>query len=491
MRIGKNFLKSSLMYTVAGSLPMASALILLPFYVEHLSTGDFGALSIYFAFSYFVQLLTTYSFDTSLYVHYHEYKQEPSRLASFTSSSFLFMLFIGCGVGLVLFVFGDVVFRNVFTEQSVAFRPYGLMAVVTGVFQALFRVHGNFLQTRQKPQTYFWSYLASFVIIAGVTVAGLSMFPGTLMGPVGGRMVAAVLSGMWALARIMREFGVHFNYPQLRASFRFNFFTFLYQFLQWVINHFDKVFMAFFLPLGLIGVYDFAFKCLLVIEFVVNGLHSAFYPKVVSTIMAQDKKESVPEVNRYYHGLVGVVVLLVFGCILVYPWLFEWFISRTDYLEAINYLPYFAVLYIFRSIRLFYLAPYGILKYTEPLSAIYGVVSVVKIGIMWLTIESFGLYGVIAASLVAALLEVILLRQQIARKFTFRYNVRKVLAVPVGLAAMVLVVEPLWGRTFPGVVHAGYLVLSILLLAWVYRRELKHFAPGQAFRKSSDLTGVE
>src|SRR5690606_12013974 len=102
LRIGKKFLKSSVIYTVAGSLPMASALILLPFYVEHLSTSDFGALSIYFAFSYFVQLLTTYSFDTSLYVHYHEFKKEPLRLASFTSSSFLFMLLIGSGVGLIL-----------------------------------------------------------------------------------------------------------------------------------------------------------------------------------------------------------------------------------------------------------------------------------------------------------------------------------------------------------------------------------------------------
>lgn len=471
---------------------MASALILLPFYVEHLSTSDFGALSIYFAFSYFVQLLTTYSFDTSLYVHYHEFKKEPLRLASFTSSSFLFMLLIGSGVGLILFFLGDLVFRNVFTEQAIAFRPYGMMAVVTGIFQALFRVHGNFLQTRQKPEIYFWSYLSSFAVIAAATLIGLELFPGTLMGPVGGRMLAAVLSGVWALGRIIREFGLHFNYQQLRTSFRFNFFTFLYQFLQWLINHFDKFFMAFFLPLSLVGIYDFAFKCLLVIEFVVNGLHGAFYPKVVSTIMSQERKESVPEVNRYYHGLVSVVIFLVFGCILVYPWLFEWLIKRTDYLEAIQYLPYFAVLYIFRSIRLFYLAPYGILKYTEPLSAIYVGVSAVKIAIMWLTIERFGLYGVLAASLVAAAIEVLLLRGQIADKFTFRYNTGKLLVVPLGLAVLVLIVEPLWGEVFRDIVHVGYLLAAVLVLAWAYRRELKYIAPGKLFQqKSNDLTQAE
>src|SRR5690606_20145164 len=116
-------------------------------------------------------------------------------------------------------------------------------------------------------------------------------------------------------------FGVHFNLPLLRQSFRFNFYTFLYQFLQWVINYFDRFFMVFFLPLGQVGVYDFAFKCLLLLEFVINGLHNSFYPRVVSTVMAQERKQSVPEVNRYYHGLICVTLVLICGAILALPYL--------------------------------------------------------------------------------------------------------------------------------------------------------------------------
>ena len=482
LRISKQFLKSSVMYTVAGSLPMASALVLLPFYVEYLSTSDFGALSIYFAFSYFIQLLTTYSFDTSLYIHYHEFKDDRSRLSSFTSSAFLFMLAIGVCVGFLFFVFGDLLFRNVFTEQSVAFRPYGMMAAVTGIFQALFRVHGNLLQTREKPETYFWSYVISFAVIAIATIAGLKLFPDTLMGPVGGRMLAAVGSGLWALGRIFGEFGVHFNLPLLRQSFRFNFYTFLYQFLQWVINYFDRFFMVFFLPLGQVGVYDFAFKCLLLLEFVINGLHNSFYPRVVSTVMAQERKQSVPEVNRYYHGLICVTLVLICGAILVFPYLFNTFIGNKDYLEAIDIIPYIALIYIFRSVRLFYLAPYGILKYTEPLSGIYIAVTAVKILVMWLTIDRFGLYGVIASSLMAAMVEVVMLRMMVGSKFVFRYNLFKILVVPAALFAVVLVVEPTLGVSMPHVAHMLYLALCTILLAWVYRNELKFILPSGIFR---------
>ncbi|MEX1239290.1 MAG: oligosaccharide flippase family protein, partial [Cyclobacteriaceae bacterium] len=244
MRISKNFLKSSLIYTLAGALPMASALILLPFYVAYLSTSDFGALSIYFAFSYFIQLLTTYSFDTSLYIHFHEYKNEPRKLSAFASSSFILMMGIGLCVGFVFTVFGDLAFRNIFTDQSISFQPYGLLAAITGIFQAMFKVHGNLLQSREKPGIYLWSNVATFALIAGTTIAGLYLYPDSLMGPIGGRFIAAVVAGLWALARIFREFGITFDLPLVRTTFSFNFYTFLYQVLQWVINYFDRIFMV-------------------------------------------------------------------------------------------------------------------------------------------------------------------------------------------------------------------------------------------------------
>ena len=93
---------------------MASAIILLPFYISFLPTQVYGALSLYLAFSLFVQILVAYSFDSSTYIHYHEYKADFSKLSSFISSAFVFMLLIGAGVGLVLVVLGDIMFDLIF-----------------------------------------------------------------------------------------------------------------------------------------------------------------------------------------------------------------------------------------------------------------------------------------------------------------------------------------------------------------------------------------
>jgi O-antigen/teichoic acid export membrane protein len=482
VRISKNFLKSSIIYTLAGALPMASALILLPFYVEYLSTSDFGALSIYFAFSYFIQILTTYSFDTSLYIHFHEYKHDRSKLAAFASSSFIFMLLIGIVLGVVFTISGDLLFRNIFTDRSISFQPYGFMAALSGIFQALFKVYSNLLQSREKPQLYLWSNVVSFALIAAVTVAGLKVFPNSLMGPVGGRLVAAVISGLWALGRIFREFGVHFDFPLIRSSFSFNFYTFLYQFLQWVINYFDRIFMAFFLTLAQIGVYDFALKCLLIIEFILNGLHNSFYPKVVSTIIAQDTKGSAPEINRYYHGFIGLIMLLICGSILVLPVAIQLFASKADYRQSVEFIPYLSLIYVFRAVRLFYATPYGILKYTKPLSGIYLVVSVLKIFLMWITIKPYGLFGVIFASILAAVVEIILLHSGIRSRFAFHYNRFKILVVPGTVFICILVLEPVFGRTAPYLLHLFYVMGCVVLLGWVYRHEIKLINPFNILR---------
>jgi O-antigen/teichoic acid export membrane protein len=461
---------------------MASALILLPFYVGYLSTTDFGALSIYFAFSYFIQLLTTYSFDTSLYIHFHEYKNDREKLSAFASSSFIFMLFIGVVVGAAFTVFGDVLFKNVFKDQSISFQPYGFMAALSGIFQALFKVHGNLLQSREKPELYLWSNVVSFALIAAVTIAGLKIFPNSLMGPVGGRLVAAMLSGVWALGRIFREFGMHFNFPLIRSSFSFNFYTFLYQFLQWVINYFDRIFMAFFLALADIGVYDFALKCLLIIEFILNGLHNSFYPKVVSTIIAQDTKGSAPEINRYYHGFIALIMLLICGSILILPLAIELFVKKVEYRHSVEFIPYLSLIYVFRAVRLFYATPYGILKYTRPLSGIYLVVSALKIFLMWITIREYGLFGVIFSSIIAAVVEIILLHSGIRARFNFQYNRFKILVVPAVVFSCILVLEPMFGDTSPNLTHLLYVVGCILLLLWVYRQEIKLVKPFNILR---------
>lgn len=470
--ISKDFIKNSVIYTFAGMLPMASAVILLPFYLNYLALEQYGQLAFFLAFSMLAQVITTYSFDSSLYIYYHDYKNDSQRLSVLISSAYVFVGLLGLGLLIVLALTGAFVFEVVSGGKGLEFFPYGFLSALTAVFQAFFKVHNSLLQTREKPYTFFWANLISFSLIALFTIGGLILFPGELIGPIGGRAFAAFIAGTWVLVRIFSAYGFHFDFSFLKTTFRINNSSFIYQLQQWFINYFDRIVITLYLTMEDVGSYDFVWKCLLVIDLIIGGLYNSFYPKVISTLAAQEKKQSTTGINRYYHGLTAAIILMVSAAILGFPLLQHLGLIKQDYQEALKYIPYMGVIYLVRGIRYYFALPYGALKYTKPLPMIYLMISVVKIGLMLLFIRQYELLAVIGASLVSSVAEVIFLYHRIRNKFQFRFNAFKMVGAPLLLGAMILALE----ETFTinkDVLHAGYLVFSVIILLWLYRNELK------------------
>lgn len=454
---------------------MASGIILLPFYIYYLSTDTFGAFTILIAFSLLVQIVVTFSFDTSIFIHYHEYKKTPNDLSRFISSSFLFIVAAGLGVAIILLLIGDFVLSNVFEGKNITFYPYGLAAVGIGIFQSFFKVYNSLLQTRQQPELFFRSNLLAFSIIAILTIIGLKMEPDSLFGPMGARVVSAVVCGIWCFYRIIKEYGFKYDHQLIRAAFSFNFYSFIYQLQQWTLSYFDRILLSFFLSLSQVGVYGVLMSCMAFIEFILNGLYQSFSPKVVSLVIDKKDKVATPEVNRYYYGLTAVAMLLVSGMILVLPWAIETFISKPDYRLAIPFIPFAALIYLFRSMRIYFGIPFGILKHSRPLPVIYLAVAAVKISLLLLFVKQFGLYAAIVASLVAYVFEIFLLYLVGKSKYGYAFNRFKLLIAPVSLMTVIVMLELLFAKNFSTLLHVLYVGASLLLLVWAFRNEMKLF----------------
>lgn len=457
---------------MAGALPLASAIVLLPFYGEFLSADLFGALSIYFGFSLLVQIIVTYSFDASLYLNFHELKGDPDKLAKFVSSAFVFVLILSTVAGVSLAFLGDWIFTRVFPADKILFFPFGVLSVATGIFQALFKINNSLLQTQSKPTAFLWSNLLSFSLIAGSTVIGLIVFPESLWGPIGGRLLAVLISAAWVLGSIFRQFGIHFNWQLLKTTFSFNNSSVIYQVQQWFISYYDRILLLTFLPLATVGYYDLALKCLMAIEFVLTGLNSSFYPKILGAIALQKNKMSTIEINRYYHGLTGVAIILVGGSIFVFPWLIQTFFTKPGYAQAIPLIPFVAVIYLFRPLRLFMAMPYAAVKYSKPLPVFYLIILVVKIAFMYLLIKQWGVYGVVVSGWISYTTEILILYFGIKDKFAFKLNAFKLILPPMSMALLIGVLEPLFGASHPYIVHGFYILFGGVLLLWAYWKEI-------------------
>lgn len=463
---------------------MASAIILLPFYIIYLPTDVYGALAISLAIAAIIQIITTYSFDSSLYIHYHEFFEDKPKLNSFISSAFIFMLSLGLAVGVLLSFSGQFLLMTILPKSAITFYPYGFVAVGLGIFQAIFKVYGNLLQIREKPEVFFWSNIFSFLLIATSTIVGLKLFPGTLIGPLGGRLLAAFLSAIWALFRVFREYGFHFKSPWQSTSFSFNVYTFIYQLQQWIVNYIDRFIILFFMPsaaIATVGVYDFALKCLAPIELLLNGLNASIFPQVIKLFNKQAKiKSSSIEINRYFYGQVSLIMVGICLSIIFLPWIVGFFVHGSNYNKSLEYVPYLAVIFIFRTTRLYFVLPYNILKKMQTLTILNFFVSAIKIILMIWLIINWQIIGVIISSAISYLIEMFLLWHYLKKDYHMKFNMYKLIIAPFFLLLVIVMVEP-WG-VFPIFAHVGYAFLCAILLWFSYRNEIRLMSPTKLFK---------
>ncbi|MBS1558964.1 MAG: lipopolysaccharide biosynthesis protein [Bacteroidetes bacterium] len=475
--ISKRFIQNSFIYTVAGSLNLASAVILLPFYIRFLSPGTLGALSIYTTFALFVQIFVTYSFDAALYTYYHEFKADTSKLNRYISSSFSFVLGTGLLVGGMLVILGEIIFQKVFPGQDIRFYPYGVLSVASGVFQAVVKVKSSFLQTQEKATTFLWMNLLSFFFTAVFTIAGLYWFPDSLFGPIGGKLVAMSATAIWALASVYGRCGYFFDFALIRSTLGFNHPSLLYQVMQWFNGFYDRMLMAYFLPLSQVGIYDFAAKCLSVIEFALSGFYNSFFPKVLGIVALQKEKKSTIEINRYYNGLTAVTLILVTVCIFFFPIILKFlvdYLGKSKYLEAIEWIPFLAITYLLRSMRFYVVMPYAAIKYQKPLPIYYLFIVGIKIFSMIAFIPRYGMMGLIMAIWVGYGVEIITLYIGIRKKFLLQFNFMKLAGAPLVMTLAIAVLELTVGQSHPLWVHSFYVLLAAIILAWSYRAEIKN-----------------
>lgn len=474
--ISKKFVQSSFIYTVAGTLPMASGFVLLPFYILYLPKEVYGAFALCLAVSAFVQIVVTYSFDTSLYIHYHELRADKQKLSSFISSAFIFILLLGAFVIVTTMIGGHFVFSLLLKDSSLSFFPNGFIAVCVGALQAIFKVHSNLLQTREKPETFFWSNVVSFSFVAILTIVGLKVFPQTLVGPLGSRLLTGSLLGVWVLFRVFKEFGFHYTSPWKNTSFHFNAFTFVYQLQQWAVNYIDRFIILIFMPsaaMASVGIYEFAMKCMAPIELLLNGLNASINPRITQLLTKQgEKKQSTPEINRYFYGLVSVILLVGCAAVFSFPYLIKWLISSTDYIQALQYLPFIATIYIAKATRLYFIMPFTVLKEMKRLASMSFLVTGLKVILMIIMIKYIGIYGLILATVIIYGIELILLWVTLRSHYSISFNFLKLIGVPYLMIAGIVTTELLLPGG-NGIAHLVYLGVTTLLLLIAYRNEVK------------------
>ena len=467
----KRIIKSAFFITAGGALPLLSGVALLIPYTNNLDTSVFGELAIYLAFSVLVQYLFNYGVDTYLSVQYYEHAQNPTESKKFVSEVLGILLVFGLVVIGVFSIIGSLLFDFLFHDGVIKFFPYGFLSVVTAFFNAYFRTFVNIQILRDKPVKYFLFGLFNFFVTVLISTILVIKNPESLIGPMYGRFISGVLIFVLTFGFTLVEVGLRFTTTNLRKMITYCTPVFLFNVLGWVLIYINNYIINFYETTSAVGVYDFALKCILIIEYSGIGVLSTINPRIIQIYKKNGATVSSFEENKFHHVYSLFNLAFIALNILMLPYVIKLFVSNTAYYESIPLLPILCVSYVFRALYNLFWNPIIYFKKTSVLPKILIYTAAFQILTSVLLIKAFGLDGAVWSYFLVRPFQVILLWLQSRKFFTFNLNLIKMVWIPLGYSSLVIVIWAIFPSNYQILALIQFVAISSIA-AFVYRKEL-------------------
>ena len=430
--ISKTFIKSSLLFTLGGALPMLAGIILLPFYTNYLSATHYTQLLFYISISMLFQILFSFSIENYFGIRFTKLSEDKDRQKLFTGTVALLLLIIGVILLFISSLLGQTLFKSVYRDDiGMDFWPFGFYSVLTGFFNAYFKAASICLIYLKKPGTFLVSNIINFILTVGISVGGLFLFPDSINGPIFGRLLSGVAIFIIGIFIFRQNGSFTFTKEFIPELVRFCLPYLFYVLSGWVLMQVDRYILQAYIPNSELNAYDLLLKCFYGIEFVQNSLSAIIYPKVYEIWAKTDGKGTTPESNRYFNVLSALnVIQLVVFCIVI-PWVYRLFVHTTSFYEAEKYIGILAAGYALRSILSFYLSGLLFTSSVFVLLKIFGYSALLQILLVWPSSYYFGLEGAIYAGLIIKVLQMLLCIYYASNVFRYDYNVYKILLLPI------------------------------------------------------------
>ncbi|MCX6245340.1 MAG: polysaccharide biosynthesis C-terminal domain-containing protein [Bacteroidetes bacterium] len=471
--ISKNFIKSSITYSLVGSLPLASGFILLPIFAVHLGASLYGQLALYTAFTMLIQIIINLSLDYGLQITYFENKTEKINLNKRLGTLVSGMLIVGTLFIILLTVTGSFLFRNIFPNSGLEFYPFGFYSLITAFFNGFSKSYNNLLINQQKPVRFLWINLLNFSLTVVLTIILLLRFPNTLTGPITARAIAAGIVFLLSLCLLIRQYPLSFDWVFFSTMVVVCFPVLVNYLLNWSLGYSDRFIITSFLSTRETGIFDFALKTTFAIDIFLTGIYSTVSPKLLNHLIGNDIRKSDKYYNSYFNAMTAFIILLIPSTILAVQIIIPMFHVKPDYLFSLKYVGLISISFLFRVLGMMYSTPIYAFKKTRLLPKIFGMAAVIQIILSIILIKYFGIIGAVASMILNRPIQVLLTAWQTRKIFDFTFNHRKMITLPliyfgIFIASEILTINKphLW-------LYWIEMVLAVVLIIIFFRNEIR------------------
>lgn len=472
--ISKSFLKSSFVFTLGGALPMVASIILLPFYANYLEDTNYAKLLFYILVSSLFQILFSFSVESYFGIKYSQLFEEPEKQKRFIGTISSLLLLIGAGLLILSLLFGHLLFKAMSRDDLlIEFWPFGFYSILTGFFNSYFKAASISLIYAKQSRLFLIGNVINFFATIIISIGGLFLFPGTIIGPIYGRLLSGLIIFIIAQYIFTKNGTYCFEKSFLKELSQFCLPYMFYGVCGWLLSGSDRyILLEFNIQLQDLNSYDLLLKCFFGIEFLQNSLSAVIFPRLYEIWSKNKEHKTTLETNRYFNVFTAInIIQLILFCLFI-PILYALLIKNANFYKSEQYIGLLAAGFALRSILNFYISTILYTKNIHIMLKVFLYSTLIQLALTVIAAKYMGLSGVIYAGLATKIIQVFLFMLLTKKIFVYEFNYYKIIMIPFIYIAINLL-QYLIFKDYNLFLYLGQLVIFSILFYAVFKNEIK------------------
>ncbi len=471
-------------YAVTNFALKALNFLLITLFTRYLSPGDYGTISLAEIIAVTLSAFCGLGLDTAVRRLYFHYADQPAEQRRYVSSVLRFGAVLTVALVALAFVAGPFFLHRLAPHFAVPFFPYIALAIGTAAANQLVDYRLGLYQNEHRPVAFSLMACASFLMTGGSAVllvvllhrGAVGMLTGKLLGAAGSLAIAIVVSYKWWTG------GYEWKFVRESLPIALPILPHLLLALGLVVA--DRFILEYYRNLNEVGVYTLAYTFGMVMYLVTASISQAWSPLFYD--VARSGPEGQRVLGRLFSGLsLLLVAIAIFGSLIAQDVVHHLLDRR--YWSAGRLVPWIIAGYLFHALYSTLQPSLFQARRVAFLWVVSGVALVANIGLNFLWIPRWGMYGAAYATTAAYVIEAGMIYVYAQRVYPLAVS-RSRLATALAIFCGVLWVTQAQWQRWRVAIFGLTLVASLLLILLTGRNDIASLL--RPLWKRTGATGV-
>lgn len=430
-------IKSTMVYTLVGVLPLAFSFVFTPVYAHYLSPEEYGILNFFTLLAGIMIPLMGLGVDQSVGYLYWDHKKDPAQLKVFMSTSLSLVLVIASAFVLLGMAIGPYVLPSLFEEGEVfAQWPYLFLCLLFAGFMVLNRIFVYYFRNEGDLLHFSLLNILTLLLITAGSIYGVVLINGGAEAAVEGRTIGFCAVVLVYMVFLFRRWGTGFNAGYSRDLIRIS----LPLFISSLVGAFAYAADRFIIEenggFHWLGIYGFALTIASLIEILLNATANVYVPTMYESIL-NEKKEEYALISKQVEFMSWLIHLAVVLLILVLDPVLDLLIPPS-YHQAKVLVPVLAISFLPRIYTTFFTLI--LYKHKKTIMVLWSNLFYLSVSFSlgYLAYMYYDMKGMIYAVFISAILNASLMFLISTRMDVFRFDLLRPLLLTILILSVVI-----------------------------------------------------